>query len=144
VIVRGSILVLETLDQTRIEEWTETLTLIVLGFFLLGTLVAWLVMTLMRPRSRSEWGEWCKATVIIAVVFRAFFARFTGIQIDAITDFIFWLAMVPLIAFFAVNVLVDWSGITWRMLRRNRRLQMYIGGGVILVILVIILLIWIL
>jgi hypothetical protein len=124
-----------------IEIWTQNLTLFMLGSLLIGTLIAWIVMLAMRPRSVGEWAEMAKATVITVVIARAFLNRFYRPTIDPTVDFLFWLFCTALAGFFAVYMIGTWGSISWQLIRRNKESQIYVMGGLLLILLVVVLLV---
>lgn len=130
---------------SHIELWAAHATEAVLALMLIGTFVAWIVMMVLHPRTRLEWAEFCKALCIVSILSRAFYTRFSGYQFTPIQDLVFWVLMIPPIAFFSINIIITWGLIAWDMCCGYRKdSKMHIGGGLLLAILIVIALIIIL
>lgn len=142
-IMLTAIVALVVIDQTFAETAIPHVTQAFLVLSFIGLFLSLSIMILMRPYGWSEWGEVAKVSAFTAVIARAFFNRFTDIEVSPLHDLIFYTVCTALILFFAGVMIWTWGGFVLHKVRRNRRLNMYIGGGLLLLILVIILLVWV-
>jgi hypothetical protein len=101
------------------EQWLPHLTLGTLVLSGVGMSLALTIIVLMQPRTWPERGEAIKAVCFLAILFRAFFTRFTGIDITPLQDFVFWSFTFAGIAFYVATMVYVWGDFAQLVFRRQ-------------------------